>query len=78
MRKETGDFLVGGGFKLIRHEIFSRDMRFSQETGDKRFSHLGGGAKLKRHEIFSWDTRFSHETGDRRFSHWGGPYTEKT
>ena len=60
------------------HKKISWDMRFSHETGDRRFSHWGGGPKLKRHEIFSWDTRFSHETGYRRFSHWGGPYTEKT
>ena len=53
MRQETGDFLVGGAPKLKRHEIFSLDMRFSYETGDRRFSHLGGGPKLKRHEIFS-------------------------
>ena len=73
MRQETGDFLIGGGAKLKRHEIFSWDTRFSHETGDRRFSCWGGDQILKRHEIFSWDQRFSRETGDRRFSHEGGP-----
>ena len=44
MRQETGDFLVGGGPKMIRYEIFSWDMRFSLVT----------------HKIFSWDRTFSH------------------
>ena len=79
MRQETGDFLIVGGPKLKRHEIFSWDTRFSHETGDRRFSHWGGDPILKRHKIFSWVMRFSHETGDRRFSWWGGgPNTEKT
>ena len=48
-----------GGPKLKRHNIFSWDMRFSHETGDRRY-HRWGGAKT---EIFSWDIRFFHETG---------------
>ena len=70
-RQETGDFLIGGGQKLIRHKIFSWDMRFSHETGDRRFSHWGD-PKLKRHEVFFLNMRFCHETRDRRFSCWGG------
>ena len=42
MRQETGDFLVGGDPILKRYKIFSWVMRFSHETGDRRFSHEGG------------------------------------
>ena len=38
LRQETGDFIVGGDPKLKRHDIFSWAMRFSHETGDRRFS----------------------------------------
>ena len=34
--------LGGGDAKLNRHENFSWDMRFSYETGDRRFSWWGG------------------------------------
>ena len=62
MRQETGDFFIWGGLKLIRHEIFSWDMRFSHKTGDRRFSCWGGQTDTTwdfflRHDIFSWDRR---------------------
>ena len=66
MRQETGDFLVGGGAKndkiwdiLLRHEIFSWDIRFSHERGDRWFSHCWG-AKTEK----TWDFLLRQETGD--------------
>ena len=49
MRQETGDFLIGGGDPILkRHEIFSWVMRFSHETGDRRFFLWGGGPNTEK------------------------------
>ena len=66
MRQETKDFLIGGGPKLKRHEIFSWDTRFSHETGDRRFFHWGGALYWKpiRFSPGSWDFLMRQETRD--------------
>ena len=63
---ETGYFLVGGNPKLIIHEIFSLDMRFSHETRDRRFSHWGGTQNWydMRFSLETWDFLMRQETGD--------------
>ena len=70
-------FSLGGDPILKRHKIFSWVMRFSHETGDKRFSCWGGGPNTEKiwdfllgSEIFSWDRR-------QEIFSWGGAKKDK-
>ena len=104
MRQKTGDFLIGvPPHKKVScltrkshvscildtsHEKILWDMKYSHETGDRRFSPGGPHEKIsclmgkfnvscflhKSHEKILWHVKFSHETGDRRFPPGGPPW----
>ena len=65
-------FSLGGNLKVMRHDNFSWDMRYSRETGDRRFPRRGSPTRkypvsrenLMSHAFSINPTRQSRETRD--------------